>query len=120
LALLTFTDDTGHDDFVEAVDVALQIEVERLRPGGDANRLDARLVANRANAQIDLLTADAAGRDGNGVLAVRTGRHRDRQLGDVHVGGLQRLPELTLYKAVDDGIPAACLSSCRWCDEHYA
>ena len=81
----------GDDDFLQAIDVALELEVERLRAGAERDLLRLREVADRANAQHDGLSANAFGRHRDGVTALRVRADGDVQLRDVRVRVFERL-----------------------------
>ena len=119
-ALDAFTDDAGHDDFVQSVDVLLQREVLRLASAGDADGPQPRLIADRANAQVELLPAHAGRGNRDGVHALRVGRDGDRQVIDVDIGLIDRLPELGGHLSGDDSRLGLCLCQGRGQGEQHA
>ena len=94
LLLLRRAGHAGDDDFLQAIDVALEGEVERLRASAERDLTLLRKMADGANAQHDGLAAHPLGRYENTVTTLRIGRDRNVQLRDERIGAFHRLAGL--------------------------
>jgi len=104
ILLLGAGGNTGNHDFLEAIHVLPECEVDGLRSRRDRDGARLRHPPERSGSKLHRLAVYARRGNDDRIRALRVGRHRDPKLCDEHIGALERLAELRIHLASEHGI----------------